>query len=356
MEVDVQGERPRKQAEEREDTPRPILVSPEPYNAETPPEVLGEEVTPTVSFFKRNHFAIPELGPGYRLEVLGAVEAPFSLDVKELERLPQRTVRMTLECAGNGRTGMSPLPKGKPWGLGAVGAVEWRGVPLAELLGRARPASEGVELVAYGADGAGAEQYVRGLPLGKAWAPETLLALEMNGERLTREHGAPVRLVVPGWYGMASVKWVTRLEVWTRPYDGFWQREEYLYDKGDGSTPEPVTRVRVRSLIVSPREGERVKPGRVLVEGVAWSGERRVVRVEVAVDGGEHWRPAVLLGESRPNDWVRWAFTWEGADAGRHVLRARATDEAGETQPAVAPWNRQGYGNNAIHPYLVDVG
>ena len=344
------------QSSEQAETSRPILLSPEPYNAETPPAVLSRELTPTRPFFVRSHHGIPELAHEHRVVVGGAVEVPLTLDLASLEEMPRRTVRVTLECAGNGRTGMAPLPEGEPWGLGAVGTAEWTGVPVAEVLGRVRPLPEAVELVVWGADGEGAEHYGRGLPLAKAWHPDTLLALEMNGGRLPREHGAPVRLVVPGWYGMASVKWVTRMELWTRPFDGHWQREAYRYDTGDGSTPRPVTRVKVRSLIVSPREGAQVAPGRVLVEGVAWSGERRVVHVEVAIDGGEQWRPAALLGESKPNGWVRWAFTWEGVAPGRHVLRARATDEAGESQPAVAPWNRQGHGNNAVHPVRVDVG
>jgi DMSO/TMAO reductase YedYZ molybdopterin-dependent catalytic subunit len=165
-----------------------------------------------------------------------------------------------------------------------------------------------------------------------------------------------VRLLVPGWYGMASVKWVTRVEALTQPFDGYYQRERYIYDTGGSRELEPVTRMRVKSLITEPAEGARVRPGPVVVQGMAWSGERRVVQVEVAVDGGESWKPATLLEVPRPSAWVRWAFTWEDAKPGRHTLRARATDEAGETQPEVAQWNRLGYGNNAVQVRVVDVG
>jgi DMSO/TMAO reductase YedYZ molybdopterin-dependent catalytic subunit len=351
----MEPEEREEQREERWNGPPPLMVSTAPYNAETPPEVLGEELTPVGSFFVRQHHETPRLGPEHRLTVAGAVEQPLELSLEELERLPRRTVRMTLECAGNGRMGLVPLPGGVPWGRGAVGTAEWMGVSLGEVLRRARPAAEAVEVVAWGADGEGAKRYGRGLPLEKAWQEEVLLAWGMNGERLRREHGGPLRLVVPGWYGMASVKWLTRLELWTRSFDGYYQRVKYVFDRGDGSAPRPVTRVRVKSLILSPHEGERVDPGRVWVEGVAWSGERRVVRVEVAVDGGEGWESAVLLGESRPSAWVRWGFTWE-ASPGRHVLRVRATDEAGETQPDEGEWNRHGYGNNAVEARRVEVG
>jgi DMSO/TMAO reductase YedYZ molybdopterin-dependent catalytic subunit len=267
-----------------------------------------------------------------------------------------RSLTVTLECAGNGRTSMAPLPEGEPWGQGALGTAVWKGVPLAKVLARAGLRPDVVEVLIEGADGEGRKRFARSLPMSKALHPDTLLALEMNGAPLTRSHGAPVRLIVPGWYGMASVKWVSRIEALTEPFEGHYQRERYVYDLSDGRAPEPVTRMRVKSMITSPEEGTRVAPGRVVVQGMAWSGERRVVQVELAVDGGESWRQATLLEAPRPSAWVRWAFTWENAAPGRHTLRARATDEAGETQPEAALWNRLGYGNNAVQVRGVDVG
>lgn len=334
-----------------------VPVKFEPFNAETPLEALSEGRTPTASFFVRSNHPEPELPAAtHRLTVEGAVEAPLTLKVAGLYRGALREVTATLECAGNGRTTMAPLPEGEPWGKGALGTAVWRGVPLAEVLERARLRPDVLEILVEGADGEGSKRFARALPVSKALHPDTLLALEMNGQPLPRAHGAPVRLIVPGWYGMASVKWVRRIEALTQPFTGHYQRERYVYDAGNGQAPEPVTRMRVKSLILTPAEGARVAPGRVAVHGIAWSGERRVVQVEVAVDGGETWKPATLLETPRPSAWVRWAFTWEDAAPGRHTLRARATDEAGETQPESPQWNRLGYGNNAVVARVVDVG
>jgi DMSO/TMAO reductase YedYZ molybdopterin-dependent catalytic subunit len=336
---------------------RLVAVKLEPFNGETPLEALAQARTPTASFFVRSNHPEPDLPAAtHRIAVEGAVEAPFTLKLTELARGPLRELTVTLECAGNGRTAMVPLPEGEPWGEGALGTAVWKGVPLAEVLQRARLRPDVTEVLVEGADGEGSQRFARSLPLSKALHPDTLLALEMNGTPLPRAHGAPVRLIVPGWYGMASVKWVRRIEALTRPFEGHYQRERYIYDLGDGQAPEPVTRMRVRSLITAPAEGARVAPSRVVVQGMAWSGERRVVQVEVAVDGGETWKPATLLETPRPSAWVRWAFTWEDAEPGRHTLRARATDEAGETQPEAAQWNRLGYGNNAVQVRVVDVG
>jgi DMSO/TMAO reductase YedYZ molybdopterin-dependent catalytic subunit len=343
-----------KQADERQDL---VVVKHHPFNAETPPAALGSTRTPTEAFFVRSNYAEPELSrETHTVAVEGAVAHPFTLRVAELARGPLRTLPVTLECAGNGRTTMRPLPAGEPWQQGALGTAVWAGVPLAQVLQRAGVKPEAVELLVEGADGDGSRRFARALPLAKALHPDTLLALEMNGAPLTRAHGAPMRLLVPGWYGMASVKWVTRLELLTRPFEGYYQRERYVYDRQDGAPTEPVTRMQVKSHITSPAEGARVSPGRVVVQGMAWSGERRVVQVEVAVNGGDSWEAATLLEAPKPSAWVRWAFTWEGAKAGRHTLRARATDEAGDTQPDQAPWNRLGYGNNAVQVRVVEVG
>lgn len=334
-----------------------VPVKREPFNAEAPLEALTQPRTPTDSFFVRSNFAAPELPAAtHRITVEGAVETPLTLRLTDLARGPLREVTATVECAGNGRTAMSPLPEGEPWDKGALSTAVWRGVPLAEVLGRARLRPNVLEILVEGADGEGSKRFARALPVSKAMHPDTLLVTEMNGEPLPRAHGAPVRLIVPGWYGMASVKWVKRIEALTRPFTGYYQRERYIYDLSNGRAPEPVTRMRVKSLILTPSEGARVAPGRVVVHGIAWSGERRVVQVEVAVNGGETWKPATLLEKPRPSAWVRWAFTWEDAKPGRHTLRARATDEAGETQPETSQWNRLGYGNNAVMTRVVNVG
>ncbi|HYI01950.1 sulfite oxidase [Hyalangium sp.] len=357
METGAESEEATEEARAEQERARLVPVKLEPFNAETPLEALAQARTPTASFFVRSNHPEPELpADAHRIAVEGAVEVPLTLKPAELARGPLRELTVTLECAGNGRTSMAPLPEGEPWDKGALGTAVFKGVPLAEVLGRARLRPDVLEVLVEGADGEGSKRFARTLPMSKALHPDTLLALEMNGAPLSRAHGAPVRLIVPGWYGMASVKWVRRITVLTRPFRGHYQSERYIYDLGDGRAPEPVTRIRVKSLIIAPGEGARVAPGRVVVQGVAWSGERRVVQVEVAVDGGETWKPATLLEPPRPSAWVRWAFTWEDAQPGRHTLRARATDEAGETQPETVPWNRLGYGNNAVQVRLVDVG
>lgn len=358
-EQETGAETPESLEERREPEERGALVPVkfEPFNAETPLEALTQPRTPTASFFVRSNYPEPKLpADTHRITVEGAVETPLTLKVAELARGPLREVTVTLECAGNGRTGMSPLPEGEPWDKGALATAVWRGVPLAEVLGRARLKPNVLEILVEGADGEGSKRFARALPVSKAMHPDTLLALEMNGKPLPRAHGAPVRLLVPGWYGMASVKWVKRIEALTQPFTGHYQRDRYVYDLSNGQAPEPVTRMRVKSLILTPGEGGRVGPGRVVVHGMAWSGERRVVQVEVAVDGGETWKPATLLETPKPSAWVRWAFTWEDAKPGRHTLRARATDEAGETQPETTQWNRLGYGNNAVMTRVVNVG
>ena len=340
-----------------EDRSALVVVKRAPFNAETPPQAWGQAHTPNGSFFVRSNHAEPALPAAtHRILIGGAVQAPFTWALTELALHPLRSVTVTLECAGNGRTSMAPLPEGEPWGQGALGTAVWTGVPLAQVLQRARLGPGVVEILVEGADGEGSKRFARSLPLSKALHPDTLLAVEMNGAPLPRSHGAPVRLIVPGWYGMASVKWVNRIEALTRPFEGHYQRERYIYDAGQGQAPAPVTRMRVKSLITSPEPDAQVAPGRVVVQGMAWSGERRVVQVEVAVDGGETWEPATLLETPRPSAWVRWAFTWEDAAPGRHTLRARATDEAGETQPEQAEWNRLGYGNNAVQVREVNVG
>jgi DMSO/TMAO reductase YedYZ molybdopterin-dependent catalytic subunit len=351
------GEASQQGSQQEEERARLVVVKPEPFNAETPWEALRLARTPTAAFYVRSNHPWPELSAEtHRISVEGAVDTAFTVGMEDLARGPLHSVTVTMECAGNGRTGMSPLPEGEPWQEGALGTAVWRGVPLAELLTLARLRQDVVEVLVEGADGKGSKRFARSLPASKALHPDTLLALEMNGAPLPRSHGAPVRLIVPGWYGMASVKWVSRIEALTKPFEGYYQRERYIYDAGDGQAPEPVTRMRVKSLITTPAEGARVAPGQVVVQGVAWSGERRVVQVEVAVDAGDTWKPATLLEPSRPSAWVRWAFTWEDVAPGRHTLRARATDEAGEVQPEVEPWNRLGYGNNVVQVRVIDVG
>jgi len=218
-----------------------------------------------------------------------------------------------------------------------------------------------VEILAIGADRgrppdtADEIPFARSLPLAKARDPDTLLAFQMNGRPIPPEHGAPIRLIVPGWYGMASVKWLERIEALAEPFRGYYQVGRYVYDHADGNPPIPVGTIRVRSVIVSPRDGDVVRQGEMIVRGKAWSGEGVVVRVQIGVDGAEPSQDAMLAPPMSPHAWRAWEFAWDATNPGRHVLRSYATDAKGNRQPEDGRWNRYGYGNNAAQAIAVTV-
>ena len=336
------------------------ILSTDPLNGETSLENLSDSITPESQFFVRSHFARPDLARGkHTLQISGAVERSLTLRIEDLEAMDTRTLPVTLECAGNGRAGLRPLPAGEAWGLGAVGTVRWTGVPLRDVLESARLRSDVIEILAIGADRgrppdiADVIPFGRSLPVAKAIDPDTLLALRMNDEPIPPEHGAPVRLIVPGWYGMASVKWLERIEALAEPFGGYYQIRRYMFDHADDKSPTPVRTMRVRSLIVSPSDGEAVRKGHVAVRGKAWSGDAEVVSVQVEVDGLS--REASLLPPVSPHAWRTWEFAWDAIAPGRHVLRSRATDAKGAAQPDVGRWNRHGYGNNSAQAITVIV-
>jgi DMSO/TMAO reductase YedYZ molybdopterin-dependent catalytic subunit len=341
-------------------------VSAEPLNAETD---LGEHVgviTPNSRFYKRNHFAIPQIErDAWRLVVSGEVERDLDLSFAQVRALPQRTVLTTMECAGNGRAYMDPQPPGEPWRYGAVSAAEWTGVPLAAVLGLARPRAETREIIFEGADSGyvrDADQtmaYVRSLPLEDALHPDTLLAYAMNGEELPVEHGFPLRLIVPGWYGMASVKWLARIEARAEPLSSFFQRDRYILDTAHGDSAAatmPLTRMAPRSLILEPQDGAALSPGKQRIRGVAWSGAGPVTRVEVSVDDGLTWTAAEFTSAAARYAWRRWEYLWDAPMTGDAVLCSRAYDAHGNAQPAGAVQNRLGYANNGLQRVSVSMG
>ena len=339
--------------------PRQLVVRDDPRNAETAAHALGAYLTSAADRFLRSNFAIPRLSRrAHRFEIAGLVERPLTLGIDELSVLPQRTLTVTTECAGNHRTTLSPLPPGEPWSGGAVSTARWTGVPLAALLERAGIRPGAVEVVATGADSGqvatGRAAYARSLPLARALHPDTLVALRMNGEALLPVHGAPVRLIVPAWYGMASVKWLAGIEVVGEPFAGYFQSERYVY-RAPGAGTVPVRDMRVKSVFTSPQASAPVEMGALRVSGFAWSGSGRIARVEVADSGGGEWLPARLTGEDEPYAWRAWEFIWAPAWRGRHVLRCRATDEAGNVQPDLPRWNELGYGANGVQSLMVDV-
>ncbi len=335
-----------------------VVVRAEPLCAETPESQLALPITPPASVYVRSNFTLPELDGTHRIEVTGAIDAPFSMSTSELAAMPQRHVTVTLECAGNGRLGMDPVPTGEPWRYGAVSTTVWSGVPLRLLLERAGLHTNAVEVVAMGADAGprddadGDVQFARALPLADAMHPDTIVATHMAGEPLTIDHGAPVRLIVPGWYGMASVKWLTALEVVTTPYAGYFQRKRYVYDVN--GEIEPVRRARVKSMITTPQHGTTCERA-LLVQGWAWSGSAAIDRVELAVNDAPVWIEAALGTPASAYAWTPFEAELALPDAAQVSIRSRATDAAGNTQPEHISWNRLGYGNNAIRAITVAV-
>jgi DMSO/TMAO reductase YedYZ molybdopterin-dependent catalytic subunit len=328
-----------------------------PLNCETSiPALLGGVVMPNARFYMRNHFSMPDLeADAFRLAVGGLVERPLTLSLRDLHHMPSQTLVVTLECAGNGRALFQPPIAGEKWDLGAVSTAEWTGVPLLELLDRAGVRSSGREVVFRGADGGTVDGHVepirfeRSLSLADARDENVLLAYAMNGDPLPIEHGFPLRLIVPGWYAVSAVKWLTEIEVVDRPFTGYYQTEKYCYEwsRGAETVREPVTLQRVRALITEPAAGAEVPRGPAIIRGVAWSGAAPIDRVDVSVNGGE-WQNASLVGERKRHGWRRWELKARFDQPGEVTCAARAIDLAGRTQPEHAEWNRLGYGNNAV--------
>jgi DMSO/TMAO reductase YedYZ molybdopterin-dependent catalytic subunit len=327
-----------------------------------PLEALRYDVTPPGLHYVLTHYDIPYVAEDrpWHLTVGGRVRRPLELDLAALRAFPEITTRVTLECAGNGRALLTPRPVSQPWLVEAVGTAEWTGVPLRLLLAEAGVEPDAVDVVFTGADHGverGVEQdYQRSLPVGVATGtePEVLVAYAMNGGPLPPQHGHPLRLVVPGWYGMAHVKWLREVAVTDVPFTGFQQTVAYRLRQDAGDEGEPVTRIAPRALLVPPgfpdfmSRARVVRPGPVPLEGRAWSGRAPVAGVEVSTDAGHTWRRAELEpADGRRWAWRRWHFTWD-ALPGEHVLSARATDSEGHTQPLDQPWNRGGFAVNLV--------
>jgi DMSO/TMAO reductase YedYZ molybdopterin-dependent catalytic subunit len=317
-----------------------------------PLEMLRHEVTPLGLHYLLIHYDIPTLdATTWRLRIGGLVGTPLELDLDMLRSLPTRTVRVTLECAGNGRARLHPRPVSQPWLVEAVGTADWTGVSLRDVLARADVDPSAIDVVFTGAD----QDYQRSLTVDQALEPDVLLAFEMNGAPLPPQHGYPVRLVVPGWYGMAHVKWLVGVDVVDAPFAGFQQAVAYRMRMDADESGAPVERIAPRALLVPPgfpdfmSRTRVVRPGPIVLEGRTWSGKAPVDRVEVSTDGGVTWDYATL----EPNTGHRWAwrrFTHEwAATPGRYRLTARATTTDGETQPLAQAWNRGGFANNATH-------
>jgi len=334
-------------------------------NAGTLLETLRHDLTPPGLHYLLTHFDVPYVpaAASWTLDIGGLVEKPLQMRLDELKRCPERTLRVTLECAGNGRAAMTPRWQAQPWHHEAVGTAEWTGTPLRPLLERAGIAAGARDIVFHGADrgfdGGVEHNYGRSLSPAQALSDDVLLAWAMNGAPLPPQHGFPLRLVVPGWYGMASVKWLNRIEAVDRPFDGFQQVRTYIYRRQADEPGIPVTTMRVKSLIVPPgipdwyTRRRLVERGPVELFGRAWSGAGvPIAKVEVAVDG--QWQQAVLDPPAGRYSWRGWRCQWHAAP-GEHDLACRATDANGDTQPIEQRYDRGGFGNNAVHRVEVTV-
>ena len=318
------------------------VVTATPENSETPQESVRSWVTPNRLFFVRNHFAAPALDlAGWRLPVEGCVRRSTAWTWDELAALPERTVFATVECAGNGRSFLQPQVHGVQWGAGAIGHAEWTGVPLRLVLEQAGVKPEAVEVLFEGWD-QGSESdhpepmhFARSLPLAKAIHPDTLLAYRMNGEILEPSHGFPMRLFVPGWYGVCSVKWLKRIEVLDHPFQGYYQTKKYTIQRA-GRVPETVMvgPMAVKSEIIRPSTGAVLGLGSNRLFGVAWAGEEAVARVEVSTDDGNNWNQAELIGPRAAYSWMMWEYLWEVAEPGDYRVLVRAISASGQVQPA----------------------
>jgi DMSO/TMAO reductase YedYZ molybdopterin-dependent catalytic subunit len=341
------------------------VVREEPFNAETPLCRQAGVITPNHLFYVRNHNATPNLtAREWRLQVGGQVRSPLVLTYDDIVALPSRSLPITMECAGNGRASLHPKAPGEQWTYGAVSTAWWLGVPLRTVLDAAGLLDGVKEILFAGADrgvvkeGAAPIPFERSLPLEKALHPDTLLAYGMNGEPLSAAHGFPMRLIVPGWYGVASVKWITRVEALTECFAGYFQAERYVmvHPESHPSTSTPLTTMRVRSLITNPLPDAVLTPGTHVIEGLAWSGVAPIRSVEISTAGGMTWSAAETISEPLPYAWQRWRYVWQAKGPGQIKLCSRAVDAAGSTQPTDPEWNCLGYSNNAVQVVPVTIG
>jgi DMSO/TMAO reductase YedYZ molybdopterin-dependent catalytic subunit len=336
-----------------------IVRSPRPINLETPVKELGAPITPNDVFFVRSNYDGAEIDPAqYTLKVDGDVDNPLTLRLDDLRRMDQVTQTITVECAGNGRGFYNPKAAGIQWETGAVGTAVWKGVRLADVLRLAKPRPTASHVVPNGNDVPPTPQapdFIRSHPVWKALEPHTMIALEMNGQPLPHLHGGPARLIVPGWIGSASIKWLTQLTLADKEWDGpFMQRSYRSPRAADPKDSYSLQSLECKSLVMNPHDGSQVSAGPQTVYGYAWAGEGVVTGVDVSTDGGTTWAAASLTGPAHRYGWRRWEHPWV-APSGPQTIMARATDSLGRVQPGSRARDPQGYRWNVIHAVRVNV-
>jgi sulfite oxidase len=346
--------------------PRLIARSVRPPDFETPVALLDSFLTPAQSFFVRSHMSVPQVDEAaWRLAIEGEIATPATISLAELKGMPRANVTTTMECAGNGRAFFDPPVAGIQWRKGAVGTARWTGVRLVHLMKRAGVRDSATHVWMSAGDRPLGTQpaFVRQLPIAKAMHPDTLVAYAMNDGAIPLLNGAPLRLIVPGWEGAYSLKWLNRLTVARDEHDGFWVANAYRFPRAP-VTPGSVVSARemaplqglvVKSLITRPLDGAIVTPGKTMIAGYAWAGEDRIARVEVSIDGGASWKPARLTGPQVNYAWRRFEYAADLVDGNAYMIRSRATDARGNTQPLAPGWNPSGYLWNAPDQIRVEV-
>ncbi|MBM3784098.1 MAG: hypothetical protein FJW30_07035 [Acidobacteria bacterium] len=327
---------------------------------------LESYLTPVERFFVRSHHYTPDVKAAeWKLQVDGKVSSTLALTLDELKKMPRVELVSVLECAGNGRGLYEPSMPGLQWTYGSVGNARWAGVRLADVLKRAGLQAGAVEVLFDGADVPVGMQpeFIRCIPFAKAMDPNTILAYEMNGAPLTRDHGFPLRVVAPGWAGDCWVKWLTRIEVRDKEFDGFFMKTGYRHPGKavapgtavDPAQMKPVTSLQIKSVIASHADGVRAGLAATKIRGAAWSHESPVTAVEISTDGGRRWAPARLGPETHRFGWKQFTFDWTPKEEAYYTILARARNAAGETQPLVQEWNPSGYGHNVVHAVRLHV-
>jgi sulfite oxidase len=338
------------------------------FDLEMPVEFMTEWITPVNHFYVRNHMFEPaRIDPAkWKLTIGGEVQKPLTLTFADLQKISVHTVVNTMECAGNGRSLQNPKVPGVQWGKGAVGNAKFSGPSLKCVLEKAGVKDTGKHVMFRGLDQVPGKvpPFIRSIPIEKAMDADTLIATHMNGAPLTQHHGFPARVMTPGWAGAASCKWVTEIQVLDKPFDGNFMMPGYRLPNspvkpGDSVKPEDthaITGLVVKSTIVSPGDGAKLKSGAQVIKGVAWAGEADITKVEISTDGGSSWNAAELGKDQEKYAWRLWTYAWKPAKSGDYVILSRATDSQGRVQPSTAEWNPSGYLYNAYDQVKVYVG
>lgn len=338
--------------------PHLTTISLDPENQGCPIHFIKEWITPEQLFFLRNHYDYPQITPMFfTLPFYGLIQTPGFFHYQQLLAMPSKTIVFPLECSGNKRKEFKPDTFGTQWDDGAISQGSWTGVPLHNLLSIVGLKPSAKEVVFEGHDFGkivgldGEHSFTRSLPLDVALHPDTLIAYALNGKPITYKHGYPMRLVVPKWYAMASVKWLKKITVIDHPFEGPYQKLDYQYFPNEDNDKDgvPVTTMKVNSIIQQPLPQSRLDIGIHDIYGIAWTGEGTISKVEISFDEGNTWEKTHLKHNSgQPYSWSFWSYRWNASRKGQYTIWVRAEDTTGREQPFTVQWNRLGYGYNGV--------